>query len=210
MFCSKCGAENNDDAKYCGTCGEALNTTPVAEVNSTSTAASVASQTDAERGIALTADYINSTAFNELLGAKAAYYRESFLRIYEVKKRDDADTNQFRIASGFNLWAGFLGPIWLGYRGIYKLAWIFVLIEAFQFRENTSGINYLIAFVANYLVIGFMGNYWYYESLNSKLKQSTDGKPVITSSVGDAVFFVFASIGVSLAFNLLVEYLFAR
>lgn len=210
MFCSKCGAKNNDDAKYCGSCGEALNATASVANNSTVVASGVTTLTDTERGIALTADYIKSTAFDELLGEKAAYYRESFLRIYELKKQQNYDYSQIRVASGFNLWAGLLTPIWLGYRGVYKMAWIYVLLEALQFSQYTTGMNQLVSFIINMAIVGFFGNYWYYDTLNAKLLNKNEGTPLIVKSIGDGAFFFVASIGVAYGFNLIVEYLLAR
>lgn len=209
MFCSKCGAKNNDDAKYCVECGVGLNIA-TASNSSQSVASSATSLTDAERGIVLTADYINSTAFNELLGEKAVYYRESFLRIYELKKQSSYDLSQIREASGFNLWAGLLSPIWLGYRGIYKMAFFYVLLEACQFSQYTTGMSQLISFVVNYAIVGYLGNYWYYNSLNQKLFTGNEGKPVLAKSIGDGIFFLVASIGAAYAFNSLIEMAFAR
>ncbi len=204
MFCTKCGAKNNDDAKYCVECGVALGATPTPLSNVAAATTLGSGQTDEERGIALTADLINSQAFDTLLGDKAAYYRESFLRIYEMKKLDSFDMGQIRVASGFNLWAGLLAPIWLGFRGVYKWAWIYVALEMLQFSRFTTGMNQLVSFVVNLLIVGYFGNYWYYESLNTKLRQSTDGQAVLAKSMGDGIFFLVASMGAAYAINTLL------
>jgi hypothetical protein len=204
MFCSKCGAENVNGANFCIKCGGVLTAANESVSSLAAPPTIVTAQTDADRGVFLTADFINSEAFDTLLGNKAAYYRESFLRIYEMKKQDSFDMGQIRIASGFNLWAGFLAPIWLGFRGVYKWAWIYTLLEMLQFSRYTTGVNQLVSFVVNLLIVGYFGNYWYYETLNSKLRQSSDGQVVLAKSMGDGIFFLVASMGAAYAFNTLL------
>jgi zinc-ribbon domain len=208
MFCSKCGATNNDDAKFCAACGVALNAPSVQATEGEAVAANTAALSDKELGLYLTPEFINSAEFEKMHGEKTDYYRQAFLRIYEVAKQGRFEYGDMRVASGFNLWAGLLTPVWLAYRGVYKWAWFYVFLEALQFGPFTSPMNQLISFVVNMAIVGCFGNYWYYKSLNAKLAVQEEGKSVVASRMADAIVMLIATVTVPYAFYTWLEKMF--
>lgn len=85
------------------------------------------------------------------------------IKSYVGKKADDY-INIWREGKKFNPAALFLGMIWLGYRGMYKV--IMYLIIAFILTDilmifigiDLTSISGIVAGV----ILGIFGNYWYF------------------------------------------------
>ena len=88
MFCTQCGKENLNDAKFCGGCGTTINSNiaiPASNaINSEST------NTD---GFYLSETFINSKSFDELIGNNSSYYKEKFLSLSSSMKKLITDGN---------------------------------------------------------------------------------------------------------------------
>lgn len=88
---------------------------------------------------------------------------EEQIKSYVGKKADDY-INIWREGKKFNPAALFLGMIWLGYRGMYKV--IMYLIIAFILTDilmifigiDLTSISGIVAGV----ILGIFGNYWYF------------------------------------------------
>ncbi len=66
----------------------------------------------------------------EFVTTKPDYYLQQFDRI----------GNQAKFVWTFNLWAGLLGPIWYGMRGIWNWGLIFLILETFAWVQTIRGL----------------------------------------------------------------------
>ncbi|MHD0314432.1 DUF2628 domain-containing protein [Fusobacterium varium] len=123
---------------------------------------------------------------------------EEQIKSYVGKKADDY-INIWREGKKFNPAALFLGMIWLGYRGMYKV--IMYLIIAFILTDILMifiGIDLTrISGIVAGVILGIFGNYWYFlqvkkDILAGKEKCLDGGTGIILSLVMLAGYVLFS------------------
>lgn len=141
----------------------------------------------------LNKNFINSTAFEHLVGKNSNYYRSSFLKIVDfcaerervlsritlwnrfVSKEFRTINMAVQNSSSFNWMACIFSEYWFAYRKMYFIAYVVLILtitlEYFINAYYPDNIRYIIAL---YLVIsissGRLANETYFHSLMKKLR----------------------------------------
>jgi hypothetical protein len=197
MFCSKCGNENPETANFCRSCGSPTNSEKTIGLERPS---SVSSNLESNKTVSrnsevggaanlhVTSSFIQSAAFDSLIGKNTDYYRKAFLRLEPVMKEQIAYMNlplgdrvkeisgnsernrMLMTAGGFNWAAAVFSWIWIAYRRMYIYA---AIIAVLMIGASFTRVSFIVA-VISIVLIGFMGNSMYYYHLNNLLKKSNN------------------------------------
>lgn len=149
MFCSQCGNENLDSAKFCANCGNNL---------SQHVPPALASEpTDSTDG--LLAGFVGDNYYG--------YYRDKWFK----KDVPNLDSKKGVSIFGFNLAGFFLGVFWMCYRKMYGLAFMLaiaittldIIVMRSKGFEDYDGFDSLSFGLMAFMFTGIMGNYFYYQ-----------------------------------------------
>ncbi|WP_417897516.1 DUF2628 domain-containing protein [Bacillus haimaensis] len=159
MYCSKCGAKQVIDSKFCPSCGAPISNPSQEDIYQSDLRNDVTSEKTAK-----------TDALRAYVGKNADYYFNKWqIETGEVKK------------DSWNWAAFFLGFFWLGYRKMYSV--LFALVAVYLVTDvilyaidiDSTLINSGIG-MGTSIVLGLMGNYFYYlQAEKSIMKNSHQG-----------------------------------
>lgn len=177
MFCANCGSSLSDQSRFCNACGTKVLTQAADKPGLV--------QTDllGEPNLSNQANLIE-----KLIGKNAAFYMNKWARPGKRK--------------GWN-WAAFLlGPLWMGYRKMYKdLIMILSIYYVAQTIVILIGLEIPIAFgfIIN-IIMGLSGNAYYQNHINKQQQKHLNNPSMNTiEKIGGTSWGgVFISIGLML------------
>jgi len=190
LYCQVCGEKQSEGANFCRKCG-----TPQTEDNS--------------KEIMVKKTNSDEDSLSLFVGDNSDFYFEKWGILHgehgEVRK------------TSWN-WASFLvGFQWLGYRKMYKVIFVILLIwliiDGLLFILNAyhTSIDILIG-LTTYLILGFKGNYLYYSHALreiNKLKKGSFLAEDIKKSGGRNIWGIFASFGLFFLYVVISSLLFS-